>query len=315
MSSTANYLKKLMLSGALMAGLFLTAAQPALAQSSDKAYRVEEYSVSGQVSLEVRTSGGSISVVGSNEDEVIVEMYVRKRGDYVEPGDADLDDYEIEIAQDGNNVRAIVERRSGSWNWNNNGYSISFVVYAPEETRSRLKTSGGSLTVRNLSGSQELKTSGGSITAEGIRGKMILKTSGGSINMTEVQGDVEANTSGGTIRAVTIVGNLDAKTSGGSIRLSGIEGNVDARTSGGSINAEILAPSDYIELKTSGGSITIKVPQENGYNLKLDGNRVYVDLNNFSGKAEKDKINGTMNGGGTIIEAKTSGGSVRLEHL
>ncbi len=304
-----------MLSGALVAGLFLASIQPVFAQSSDEVYRVEEFGVSGQVSLEVRTSGGSISVVGSNEDEVVVEMYVRKRGDYVEAGEADLDDYEIEIAQDGNKVRAIVERKSDGWNWNNNGYSISFVVYTPEETRTRLKTSGGSLTVRNLSGSQELKTSGGSITTEGIRGEMVLKTSGGSINMREVQGDVEANTSGGTIRAETLVGNLDAKTSGGSIRLAGIEGNVDARTSGGSINAEILAPSDYVELKTSGGSITIRVPQENGYNLDLDGNRVYVDLNNFSGQAEKDEINGTMNGGGTLIEAKTSGGSVRLEYL
>ena len=334
MISVAKNLKKLMLSGAVVAGLSLAALQIGLAQSSEDAYRVEEFSVSGQVSLEVQTSGGSISVVGSNDDEVVVEMYVRKRGNYVEPGEADLEDYQIEIYQNGNTVKALVDRRSNGWNWNN-GYSISFVVYAPEETRTRLKTSGGSLTVRNLIGSQELKTSGGSITTEGIQGEMVLKTSGGSINMTEVQGDVEANTSGGTIRAETLVGNLDAKTSGGSIRLSGVEGNVEARTSGGSIRAEvvapvdfidlktsggsikaeILAPSDYIELKTSGGSITITVPQENGYDLDLDANRVYVNLNNFNGQAEKDEIKGTMNGGGTRIEAKTSGGSVRLEYL
>lgn len=314
MSSTGKYLKKIMVTSTAIAGFALAAFQLGFAQSDEDAYRVEEFNVSGQVSLEVQTSGGSISVIGSNDDEVVVEMYVRRKGDYVEAGEADLSDYDIEIFQDGNSVKALVDRKSKGWNWNN-GYSISFVVYAPEETRSRLKTSGGSLTVRNLNGSQELKTSGGSITAEGIRGEMVLKTSGGSINMSEVQGNVEANTSGGTIRAETLVGNLDAKTSGGSIRLSGIEGNVDARTSGGSINAEILAPADYIELKTSGGSITIKVPEENGYNLDLDGNRVYVNLNNFSGQAEKDEISGTMNGGGTLIEAKTSGGSVRLEYL
>ncbi|WP_350214013.1 DUF4097 family beta strand repeat-containing protein [Gracilimonas sp.] len=314
MSSTGKYLKKIIMFGAVLAGFTLSVLQVGMAQSGDDAYRVEEFRVSGEVSLEVQTSGGSISVVGSNEDEVVVEMFVRRKGDYVEAGEADLSDYDIEIFQDGNTVKALVDRKSKGWNWNN-GYSISFVVYAPEETRSRLKTSGGSLTVRNLNGSQELKTSGGSITAEGIRGEMVLKTSGGSINISEVQGNVEANTSGGTIRAETLVGNLDAKTSGGSIRLSGIEGNVDARTSGGSINAEILAPADYIELKTSGGSITIKVPEENGYNLDLDGNRVYVNLNNFSGQAEKDEVSGTMNGGGTLIEAKTSGGSVRLEYL
>jgi DUF4097 and DUF4098 domain-containing protein YvlB len=94
-----------------------------------------------------------------------------------------------------------------------------------------------------------------------------------------------------------------------------MQGNIDARTSGGSITAEVLEPSDYIELKTSGGSITVTVPEDNGYNLDLDGNRVYVKLNNFSGAAEKDEIKGKMNGGGTLIEARTSGGSVRVEYL
>ena len=284
------------------------------AQSSDDAYRTEEFGVSGPVSLEVQTSGGSISVFGSNENEVQVEMYVRKRGDYVEPGEADLNDYDIEISRDGNKIKAIADRKSGNWNWNN-GYSISFVVYTPRETRTRLKTSGGSLTAKNLEGTQELKTSGGSITTEGIQGDMILKTSGGSINMTDISGKVEAKTSGGTIRAGSLIGGLEAKTSGGSIRLTGVEGNVDAHTSGGSINAEIVAPSDYIELKTSGGSINLKVPEENGYNLDLDANRVYIKLNNFSGEAEKDEIRGSMNGGGTLIKAKTSGGSVRVEYL
>jgi DUF4097 and DUF4098 domain-containing protein YvlB len=166
-----------------------------------------------------------------------------------------------------------------------------------------------------MDGSQELKTSGGSITTEGIKGEMVLKTSGGSINMKEIQGNVEANTSGGTIRAETVVGNLDAKTSGGSIRLSGMQGNIEAKTSGGSINAEVITPSDFIDLKTSGGSITITVPEENGYDIDLDGNRVYAKLKNFSGESEKDEIRGTLNGGGTKIEAKTSGGSVRLEYL
>ncbi len=300
---------------AFWAGALLLSAQLTHAQSEEDVYRTETFSVSGQVSLEVQTSGGSISVIGSNQDEVKVEMYVRRRGNYIEAGKADLSDYDIEFSQDGNRIKAIADRKSRrGWNWND-GYSISFIVYAPQETRTRLRTSGGSLTARNLVGSQELKTSGGSITTEGIQGQMVLNTSGGSISMSDIQGDADVHTSGGTIRADMFVGNLEAKTSGGSIRLSGMEGNIEARTSGGSIDAEVLAPSDFIELRTSGGSITIIVPQENGYDLDLDGNRVYGDLKNFSGELEKDEIRGTMNGGGTRIEAKTSGGSIRLEYL
>ncbi len=315
MGSMIKYLNKTGRAALLMAAFLLSTGLHVYAQSSSDAYLINNFNVSGDVNLQVETSGGSISVIGSNQDEVVVEMYVRKKGDYVEKGEADLDDYEIDISKDGNTIRAIVDRKNKrGWNWNSS-YSISFVVYTPRETRTRLRTSGGSLTAKNMDGTQELRTSGGSITTEGIRGEMVLKTSGGSINMTEIQGNVEANTSGGTIRAETLVGNLDARTSGGSIRLKGMQGNIDARTSGGSITAEVLAPAEYIELRTSGGSITVTVPEENGYNLDLDGNRVYVKLNNFSGQAEKDEISGVMNGGGTLIEAKTSGGSVRVEYL
>jgi len=315
MSTDKRYMWSLAISWTAFLALMLLAVQIGLAQSSEDSYQTERFNVSGSVSLEVQTSGGSIRVEGSNDDEVLVEMYVRRRGKYVEAGEADLDDYEISITQDGNTVSAIADRKSNrGWNWND-GYSISFVVYTPQETRTRLKTSGGSLTARNLTGSQELRTSGGSITTEGIQGQMVLRTSGGSISITDVQGDAEAKTSGGTIRADMMVGNLDANTSGGSIRLTGIEGNVEAKTSGGSISAEILAPRDIIDLRTSGGSITVTVPDSQGYDLDLDANRVYAELINFNGRAERDEIRGTFNGGGTMLKAKTSGGSIRLKYL
>lgn len=313
MSLVTGFLRRTSSIGILITGLFFVSTNWVVAQSSENAYRTESFNISGNVSLEVQTSGGSIEVTGSNKNEVVVEMYVRRKGKYVKPGDVKLDDYDIQISQNGNMVKAIADRKSSKgWNWNN-GYSISFVVYAPRETRSRLKTSGGSLTARNLIGSQELKTSGGSISTEGIQGEQDLNTSGGSINITDSRGNVEANTSGGTINVETLLGDLDARTSGGSIHLEGIEGNVEARTSGGSIRAEVLAPVDHIELRTSGGSITITVPRENGYDIDLDGNRVYAELDNFSGEREKDEIRGTLNGGGTRVKAKTSGGTVRLE--
>lgn len=315
MSTEKKYIYSLVISWTALLALMLLAVQTGFAQTGADAYQTESFKVSGAVSLEVQTSGGSIEVAGSNENEVLVEMYVRRRGKYVKAGEADLDDYEISITQNGNTVKAVAERRSnGRWNWNN-GYSISFKVYTPRETRSRLKTSGGSLTAKNLKGSQELRTSGGSITTEAIQGQMMLRTSGGSISIKDVQGDAEARTSGGTIRADVMVGNLNANTSGGSIRLAGIEGNVEAKTSGGSIHAEIIAPDEIIDLRTSGGSIRITVPDSQGYDLDLDANRVHAELINFNGRAERDEIRGTFNGGGTLLKAKTSGGSIRLDYL
>ncbi|MEO9887743.1 MAG: hypothetical protein ABJR05_17080 [Balneola sp.] len=296
--------------------IMLSAVKLGLAQSSDDAYEIKRFAVSDNVKIDVETSGGSIDVIGKNTDEVTVEMYVRKRNRYIKANDADLDEWNITISESGNEVTAHAKRKKGNgWNWNRNSTSVSFVVYAPKKSQSDVRTSGGSIELENLIGKQTGRTSGGSISAEGIQGNVSLRTSGGSVNLIDIEGSAEAKTSGGRIKAENVNGDLDVHTSGGSISLEGISGSVDASTSGGSINAEVTSPSNFINLRTSGGSITVYVPEEQGYDLDLDGNRVRAELKNFTGEYEKDEIRGTVNGGGVRIKARTSGGSVRLNYI
>ena len=310
MKSGIKFIKSLV-TVAIVGAVILLSMDTAVAQ---EAYLTESFSVSDNAKVEVRTSGGSIELVGQKTDEVRVEMYVRKRGRLLNQNDTDLDDWEIKIEKEGNTVYAIA-KREGRNNWGNNNLSISFKVYAPVKSMGDLRTSGGSISLENLMGDQIAHTSGGSIEAERIGGDIKLKTSGGSITLFDIEGFAEVNTSGGRIRGEKITGGIDAKTSGGSITLEGISGNVEAKTSGGSIDAEILNPEDYIELRTSGGSISVTIPKELGYDLDLGGNRVRADLYNFQGEFDKNDMEGTMNGGGTKLSAKTSGGSVNLRYL
>lgn len=315
MTSANKFKWQLSISSFIVFMVMLLWAATGYGQDSDKAYDIKYFDTSGPVSLEVRTSGGSISVEGVEGSEARVEMYVRKKNRYIDAGDADLSEFDIDISASGNTITAVVKRESNKrWNWNNT-YSISFVVYTPHDTRSRLKTSGGSIKATDLNGSQELKTSGGSIRVKDIKGQTVLNTSGGSITINDLEGNVEAKTSGGRITADNIYGNAELRTSGGSIRVEDIVGNLEAKTSGGSIEATIPEPKEYIRLRTSGGSISINVPSDKGYDLDLDGNRVRAELRNFTGESERDEVNGRLNGGGTRIEAKTSGGSVRLNYL
>lgn len=296
--------------------IMLTAVKMGWAQSSSDAYKVERFAVKDNVKISVETSGGSIDVIGKNTDEVTVEMYVRKRGDYVKANEEDLKDWDILIFESNNQVTAQAKRKKkNGWNWGRNNPSVSFVVYTPKQSTSDVRTSGGSIEFLNLTGNQVGRTSGGSISAEGIQGDLEVRTSGGSISLREVEGSANARTSGGRIKAESITGNIDVRTSGGSISLEGINGSVDASTSGGSINAEVTSPNGFIDLRTSGGSITVAVPKGRGYDLDLDGNRVRADLDNFQGEIEKDEVKGSLNGGGVRIKARTSGGSVRLNYI
>lgn len=282
-------------------------------KASDDPYLTKSFNLSSG-DLFVSTSGGSIRVEGGNANSVKVEMYVKSN----KHSDSKIkemleEDYEIRIEKSGSRIEAVAKKVSKNWSWN--GISISFVVYTPEKFACDLNTSGGSLKISGVSGrNHELKTSGGSITAEDMSGDLEARTSGGSITVKDFVGELDAKTSGGSIKLSNIKGDIDVSTSGGGITIDDAQGAVYASTSGGSINADISKLEDQLVLKTSGGSVRATIPSGLGLDLDLRGNRVNTSLNNFSGESKSDRVNGTVNGGGILVQLSTSGGSVNLNY-
>lgn len=283
----------------------------------DDPYRVEEFSMSGPGNLEVRTSGGHITVKASESNRVRVEMYVRKNGRDLSVSDTDLDEFEIDISQSGNTVRAHAKRNNDrGWRfWNNNNISISFVVYTPREMSTDLKTSGGHIETEGLKGRQEIATSGGHLQLSNLMGTVDARTSGGHIEIRDFEGEMNARTSGGHINVDNANGSINLRTSGGHIDLEQISGTVEASTSGGGINAKIDNIGQFVNLRTSGGNVNISVPGDIGLDLELRGSRVRTELKNFSGKVERDEVEGSINGGGPKVSARTSGGTVRISFI
>jgi uncharacterized protein involved in outer membrane biogenesis len=302
------------LAASLLLMILTITTADAMQQNSDEPYRVEEFSINTPGDLEVRTSGGHITVEGSGDDQVRVEMYVSKNGRSLSPSDTDLDEFEITIARNGNRVQAIAKKEnSDSWKfWKNNNTSISFVVYTPKEMSTDLRTSGGHIKTTDLRGTQQIRTSGGHLQLANLEGTVDARTSGGHIEISDVSGEIEARTSGGHIDAENTEGNLRVRTSGGHIDLENIAGTVEASTSGGGISADITEMGEFARLRTSGGNVHITVPRNIGLDLDLRGSRVRTQLENFSGSMEDDDVEGSINGGGPMLSARTSGGTVRV---
>lgn len=281
-------------------------------------YLTKTFTISGEGKLNVETSGGSIAVSGENGNTVTVEMYVKKNGSWSDWFGKDddveeaLEDYTIDISQQGDQVNVTAKRKGK--NWGSNKLNISFKITVPENISTDLNTSGGSISLANVTGEQEVKTSGGSLNFEKVTGNTVAKTSGGSINVENFEGILDGKTSGGSIRLSNSTGELNVHTSGGSIVMDDINGSVEATTSGGSIKAEIESLGEYLTLHTSGGSINAVVPQGLGLNLELSGNRVNTQLTNFTGETKQNYIKGSINGGGIPVKMSTSGGSVNLDY-
>jgi Putative adhesin len=302
----------------IIALLFVSVAALAKTTREDAPYLTKTFSKTVDA-LKVRTSGGSIMVMGQS-GEARVEVYIKSNN--WNGGSADkeeiedrLKNYELTIKQDGNTIVCEAKNKNeNDWKmWNKKGLSISFKIWVPEKTTTNLRTSGGSISLSKLSGSQDFATSGGSLDLKELGGKINGQTSGGSMNIGNSNGNIDLSTSGGSITAKNCKGKLKLDTSGGSINLTDLSGTVWASTSGGSINADISTLGESLELHTSGGSINATVPMNKGIDLELRGDRVHSGtLNNFSGKTEKNYIKGKLNGGGVLVKMTTSGGTVNL---
>lgn len=334
---------------------FLFISSLVFSQKDETPYFTKTFSASAIKTLQVRTSGGSIRVAGS-ANEPKVEMFVRSNNWNgvselsKEEIEERLKDYEIRVAMEGETLVCRVKRKNEDekWDWKRS-LSISFTINVPQKTATDLATSGGSIRLANLSGTQnfstsggslhlddlsgnvkgrtsggsihlancqdilDLSTSGGSIKADACKGDIKLVTSGGSISLNQMNGNVRASTSGGSIRGGDIKGELVASTSGGSIRLTDVAAALKASTSAGGIHAEITSLGKYLDLSTSAGGIHVQMPLNKGLDLDLRANRVNVgDLSNFNGTKEKDRVNGKLNGGGTLVTMRASSGSISV---
>lgn len=289
----------------------------ARAQNVNQAYMVNTFELNSPELIDISTSGGFIQIIGSDRRDVQVEMYVRQRNRYLDESDTDLEEFDIDISQNGAQIKAFAHRESSGWRFwrQNSNISVSFIVRTPIQTNVQARTSGGSMVAENLSGTINLRTSGGQISLERLEGTIDAHTSGGNITIGESRGNIVTRTSGGGITATNSEGNLDLRTSGGSIRLRDLGGSLDARTSGGSISARMIAVTGDINLRTSGGNITIDLPSDEGYDFDLNGNSVRSELSNFSGDVSRDRLTGTVNNGGYQVTARTSGGSVRVNAI
>lgn len=334
--------------------LGLSISTVSLAQDKETPYFVKTYKSSEVKNVNVRTSGGGISVTGGAGDEARVEVYIRGNNGGSNLSKEEIEDrlkeYELSVKKDGETISCVAKRKSES-GWNNwkNGLSISFKIFTPEKISTDLVTSGGGISLKNLTGNLsfttsggglklqnlggnvkgrtsggginisgcrdniDVATSGGGIDAENCKGDIRLTTSGGGLTLKKLDGTIKATTSGGGIRAEEISGDFNTSTSGGSIKLEDITASVKASTSGGGIDADIKSLGKYLSLSTSAGSIHVRMPMDKGMNLDLDGQRVKVPtLAKFSGTVEKDRVKGSLNGGGIDVRMDANSGGVYI---
>jgi DUF4097 and DUF4098 domain-containing protein YvlB len=249
------------------------------------------FAVSPGGSLVVDAESASIRVSGDNTRQVTVRMIARGT-------DEDLARLSFDASQKGDAVTVTLRRteKKGLFNWGSGNLESEIQVSVPANFRISATSSGGSVELRDTTGDATLRTSGGSIAARNISGDLMARTSGGGITADSIRGDV------------------DAATSGGDLRLLGIDGRIRGRTTGGSVRCSLVGANRGISATTSGGSIHLTLPRGTRADVEAStsGGDVSSDLPIAVSRKTETYLAGSLNDGGERIEARTSGGSIRL---
>ena len=243
----------------------------------------------------------------------------------------------ITVTQEGNTVTVRARRSKSGEGWSWRGSSRlegKYTITVPEKFNVQLDTSGGGITVNRINGEVRADTSGGTLTFSHLRGPLIGNTSGGSIKIDDCvgvlkietsggkidiqggSGNVDAQTSGGSIVVRNFGGDAKVETSGGSLRFENVRGELRGETSGGSIAATVPSPvPGDVRLETSAGRIEVHLPPDAALNVDAESSmgRVTSDFPvTVQGKQDRDRLRGTINGGGKLLVLRTSAGGIAL---
>ena len=232
-----------------------------------------------------------------------------------------VEDFEVTFEHKGADVRIDGKFKKGRKHWRKElrQLTILFQVTVPQQYNIDLDTSNGSISVANLGGDVRAKTSAGSLRLGRIKGPVWGRTSAGSVKLTSCDSAVDVKTSSGSIELGDVAGDVQAQTSSGSIKLESLAGTVNARTSSGSIRASLTdQPKSECNLRTSAGSITITLIPDIAINLDAEtsAGRVSTQFpvtSVIQGKVPKNRLKGSINGGGPLLKLHTSAGSIRLQ--
>jgi len=240
---------------------------------------IKTIAAEGITHVNVETINGNIELLGSDEDEIRIEIYATKRlvmnlfrKESIHSGDLGYD--LINVSQQNESLRIAV-RNNGFWRWDwLSFFQVSFRVFLPKNINTLLTTKVGDIYLNNIIGKQIIRTSVGDIkiansTGE-IQGKSSagnikighcdikgdISTSGGNVLIFNSKGELNSNTSGGNIKLENFSGKLYTKTSGGNIRASNISGEFKTFTFGGNIRLEQMRGN--IGASTKGGNINVQ---------------------------------------------------------
>lgn len=159
-------------------------------------------------------------------------------------------------------------------------------------------------------------TSNGPITVRDIDGDVRLHTSNGPVRLSDMAGAVDVQTSNGPVAAASLRGSAKIRTSNGPVRIADISGESNVTTSNGPVEITMSQPPrGGVRAHASNGAITLRLPS--GTNARVaattSNGSINSDFNVSGGDTEnRHHLSGMIGTGGPLIDLTLSNGRISL---
>jgi len=275
----------------------------------------ERFKVSPGGTLEVGLSHADVEITTSDANEAHVRVLLS--GSDMTKAREFFESRNFEVRQDGDRIVVKTNPKKRNWDWSRNGrVEIEVEISIPARFNAELAMSHGDLEMDDLEGNLSLMNSHGDAEISSVDGSFAdFKLSHGDVEIGMLKANrVKLRNSHGDLEVDQISAKeITAMSSHGDISLGIKEaGALDISNSHGEID---LSMSSAVggSISNSHGDIEISTYDNAAMTLDFRGSHVSIDESlSFRGDAASDKARGDINGGGPLLKARTSHGSIEI---
>jgi len=312
----------------LVTGATLVIAAPAAAQTLPFERTFE---VDGPARLDISTIRGKIDVSSGDERRIMVSGGVTVRMGWAVPANAAeiaravADDPPIEQA--GSTIRL----RPPSGADERRAVTVSYRVRVPRGTSIVSVSDSGATALRDVTGSVDVRTQSGAIDVKQVGGATTISTGSGAVGVEDAAGPLSVTTSSSAITARGVThdlkvrtgsgavnaalsgpGRIDVETQSSGVRITGARGALSVTTGSGRVTVD-GAPGGAWKTSTGSGSVEMSLASAPlTIDAKSGSGSVTLQGGSVHGTVSKQRIDGTVDGGGPRVTIESRSGSIRL---
>ncbi|HWN87259.1 MAG TPA: DUF4097 family beta strand repeat-containing protein [Vicinamibacterales bacterium] len=210
--------------------------------------------------------------------------------------------------------------------------TVSYVVRVPRDTGLIIATDSGAITVDDVAAAVVVTTQSSAVALSGIDGKTEIKTGSGDIRVDRASGGLRVVTQSSAITLRGLSGPLDARTQSGAVRASfagagaadvetgssaiqidGLTGGLTVRTQSGRVEVR-GNPTAAWSVSTGSSLIDVALEPAARFTLEATSGSSSVQVRGVTvdGSAAKERVAGTVGGGGPTVRLASRSGQIHI---